>query len=455
METILYHGRFLSSDSPYSILEAVGIVADRLSGKIVKCYCSQAQKSQAIAFDPEDFVATRIIASDESVEGVYNQEFPFGVVSKLPEDCFAVPGFYDAHIHAIASGVRHTKGVDLSDSADWEAASKRLQGRIFNSQLQSGWLIAGGWRRTWFDDDAVLSPELLDETVSPDAKIYLREKDGHCVWLNSKAFHHLRSEVGDDELSAHEQRGHIRGGLLLEDAAGLAARLLPRLSDAEYVAAIRHIQAELLRRGVVGYQEAGLSEREISAYSLHYAAPDPDAAPAPPLPSVRCLLRQPPLGDLPIGSAAAASAAAAEALRSLAAQAGGGGRLRVDGLKLFLDGVVEERTAALLRPYQAAAAASGGGGEEGTQWSGRLLWADAALREFVSAAAASGDAVRTLHLHAIGDAAVRQAVRAGAADRRPGPGPARLDMQVSGTPHAPGSGASLLLSGRLWLVSTR
>ncbi len=190
---------------------------------------------------------------------------------------------------------------------------------------------------------------------------------------------------------------------------------------------------------MVGYQEAGISPSKIRAYARLYRA-----SPAP-IPSVRCLLSQGPIVDGP--GAAAAIATKLEKLRELGTEAGGGGgKLRVDGLKVYLDGVVEERTAALLQPYlSAAAAASGGAAGDGDGGSGcgdggdgggtsgaagRLLWSDGALQAVFTAARAS-PAVATLHMHAIGDAAVHQAVRVAAAG-------ALMAAETGGGPRADG-----------------
>jgi len=75
--------------------------------------------------------------------------------------------------------------------------------------------------------------------------------------------------------------------------------------------------------------------------------------------------------------------------------------LRLDSAKLFLDGVLEGETAALLAPY-----ASGGHGNLNLPW-------ETLLAEVVALDAAGIQ----LHMHAIGDAAVRQGLDAIAAAR--------------------------------------
>ncbi len=111
MDTILFLGRFIFCDTTLNLRELLGVVVDCQSEKILKCYSEQSPRSEACG--SEYF---HEIAPDDTVEAAYNREFKSGLVSKLPENSFAVPGFYDAHIHAIASGVRQTKGIDLSDS---------------------------------------------------------------------------------------------------------------------------------------------------------------------------------------------------------------------------------------------------------------------------------------------------------------------------------------------------
>jgi predicted amidohydrolase YtcJ len=84
-----------------------------------------------------------------------------------------------------------------------------------------------------------------------------------------------------------------------------------------------------------------------------------------------------------------------------------GGRLRADAVKLFLDGVIESGTAYLLDPYLAA---------DGSPTSNRGLpnFNDGALASAVVELDRRGFQV---HFHAIGDAAIRQALDAVAAAR--------------------------------------
>jgi predicted amidohydrolase YtcJ len=99
-------------------------------------------------------------------------------------------------------------------------------------------------------------------------------------------------------------------------------------------------------------------------------------------------------------------------LKALRARVGDQPLLRADFIKLFADGVMEfpTQTAAMLAPYQTA------DGKPGKS-SGKLYLSTAAMAEFIQQANVDGF---NIHVHAIGDAAVRETLNAFAAARASG-----------------------------------
>jgi predicted amidohydrolase YtcJ len=179
-------------------------------------------------------------------------------------------------------------------------------------------------------------------------------------------------------------------GTLREDAIELVRSKLPRRTAAERVAGLRRALALAARHGLTSLFEANADADELAAYAE--------------------LERRGELGARVAVSLATDLAAGARQLPRLVElrRRHRGPRLRVLGAKIFVDGVLESRTAALLEPYL-----------DRPGQRGKLAAAPRSLAALVVALDGAGLQV---HAHAIGDAAVRATLDAlGEARRRNGP----------------------------------
>src|SRR6202011_1911188 len=94
-----------------------------------------------------------------------------------------VPGFHDAHVHLLGSGMRLAE-VALKDAKDEEEFGKRL--REFDKKLpRDRWLIGGEWDHDRTFGGQLPGAELIDKYV-PDRPVFLRRYDGHMAVVNSR-----------------------------------------------------------------------------------------------------------------------------------------------------------------------------------------------------------------------------------------------------------------------------
>ncbi len=167
-------------------------------------------------------------------------------------------------------------------------------------------------------------------------------------------------------------------------------------------------------QGIVGYQDVLLTENQIAGYIAAYSSRG--GAQKNARPSVRCCLRASPNSHQPASSQNSEDGMEfyqklVEQLSDLQKQAseeGCGSRLRIDGFKLMLDGVIEEGTAALL-PHDSlpSAHAASAAAPCCDLLESKLIWTNEQLSAMIHAALQS-QLVKTLHFHAIGDAAAKQ-----------------------------------------------
>ena len=322
------------------------------------------------------------------------------------------PGFVDAHVHP-AQGGGERLGCDLTDAVGAEDTLARIRA-YGEAHPDDEWIVGGGWHMADFER-GLPRAELLERVV-PGRKVYLINADHHGAWVSPAA---LRA-AGIDSGRADPADGHIDrdpdgtpSGTLQEGAMELLADLLPVPSDEESVAALVEAQRYLTGFGVTGWQDA-----IIGAYS---GVKDPTDAYLAAIDSGRLsvlvsgalwLERGFGVADVPDVVAALVAARARIGDR----RGPGGGRLRATSVKIMLDGVPESLTAAMKEPYLDAAGRP-------TAVTGPTHFAPEVLDAIAPALAAAGF---QLHIHAIGDRAVAEALHAvDLANAAADPGPLR------------------------------
>lgn len=300
------------------------------------------------------------------------------------------PGFVDAHAHpfmggieALACDVGGCRGADQVQ--EWVAAYART--------TDGPWITGAGWYKGHYDG-GFPDARALDAVV-PDRPVYLINRDHHSAWVNTAALH----LAGIDDRTPDPADGSIgrrpdgsASGILHEGAMSLVARLLPPVTQDTVEAGILRAQAHLHALGVTGWQEA-----IIGAYAGY-----PDAAPAYRSLASSGRLTGRASGALwvPRGLAVADIPGLVDSFRARRDLNGTAG-FPTSSAKIMVDGVPENRTAAMLDPYEAAGCRCG---VRSRTDRGPTYLPPEVLDAVV---AALQDAGFDLHLHAIGDRAVR------------------------------------------------
>ena len=308
-----------------------------------------------------------------------------------------VPGFVDAHVHPVQAGLV-LASCALGDARDAREA-RRLVGRYAAAHPDLPWITGGGWSMEWFPG-GVPSRHLLDEVV-PDRPALLGNRDGHGAWANTAA---LRA-AGIGAATPDPADGRIERepdgapqGTLHEGAVDLVARCAPEPTDDELLEALLRGQEELHALGVTGWQDA-----IVGRYG---GLPDV-------LPTYLRAARAGLLSGRVVGALWWDRHRGTEQVPDLVARraeaggAAGTGRFRATTVKIMQDGVAENFTAGMLAPYLDAC---------GHRTANRgLSYLDPDL---LDAAVRLLDAEGfQVHLHAIGDRAVREALDAVAGAR--------------------------------------
>jgi predicted amidohydrolase YtcJ len=299
-----------------------------------------------------------------------------------------LPGFQDAHVHPAFAGITMI-GCNLMGASSLAEALERIAS-FARQHPEREWIAGSGWRMEWFPGGTP-DRQTLD-AVTDSRPAYLSNRDGHGAWANTRALElagvDARTPDPADGRIEREPHGGPQG-TLHEGAANLVAALLPELSVEERLTGLLLAQQHLHARGVTAWQDAIVGN--------YLGSPDP----------------------LPVYLAAAASGQltarvegalwwdrtrGGEQLPEILGrrERGVAPRFRANTVKIMQDGVAENFTAGMLEPYHDPTGCHDHG-------SGLSYVDPLALRDYVTQLDALGFQV---HLHAIGDRAVREALDA-------------------------------------------
>lgn len=316
-----------------------------------------------------------------------------------------VPGFHDAHQHCVSYGMSLAElplstppVARLADVYDAVAAAAR-------TTPEGGWVVGSGYDQNRLAERRHPTARELD-AVAPRHRVWLKHTSGHMAVVNGAVLAEIASAPVPPGGRVDLDADGAPSGLLLETAQALVRGLVYPYAVDDLADAVDRATRHYLTEGVTSVQEAGIgagliawSPRELAAYAqaradgrLHVRATLMVAADA--LHEVGGSPRDATTTGLDLGIATGL----------------GNDTLRIGALKVFSDGSMIGRTAAMTSPFA---------DDPGN--AGYLQRDPDELRELVRRAHAGGWQVAT---HAIGDLAVRTALDCyeAALAERPRPG---------------------------------
>ncbi|HWA15817.1 MAG TPA: amidohydrolase [Gemmatimonadales bacterium] len=338
-----------------------------------------AVRDGRIMFVGDDSAASRLIGSQTVVHDLGGR--------------MVLPGFNDSHSHPLSAG------LELGECNLYNAeTSTEIEGLIracASAPNAAGWIRGNGWQLPVFPN-ANPTRQLLDRLV-PDRPAFFYAADGHSAWVNSKALEMagVTRETKDpaDGRIERDAKGEP-SGTLREGAVGLVAKYLPPYTPEMRIGAARRGLSEANRFGITSITDADANAGYLDAYMALESRGELTAR-------VNATLHS-------------EDGTAQEEVARLVAERKKyhGGRLSVGAVKFFADGVIEAGTAALLQPYADRHGAAG-----------ELNYTP---EDFAERIAVLDRAGFQIHIHAIGDRAIRVSLDALAgARRRNGPRDAR------------------------------
>ena len=289
-----------------------------------------------------------------------------------------IPGLIDAHGHVSGLGMAELTAnlVGATSEADVVARLKAFAATLPSAD---SWVVGRGWDQNLWPGRAFPSAAVLDAAF-PDRPVWLSRVDGHAGWANSAALRQVKRDLHGDwqpDGGRIERRDGAPTGIFIDLAMGLVEGAMPATDEATATRALELGMRRAVQHGLTGVHDAGVGLSELRRY-----------------------MRLADAGRMPlrINAWADGDSQALQWLCDNGLYQHGGGRLQMRAVKVFADGALGSRGAALLADYS---------DDPGNR--GLMLNTPAQLLAIARKAKGCGVQVAT---HAIGDAGNRNVIDA-------------------------------------------
>ena len=280
-------------------------------------------RAEALAIRGSRFVA---VGKESDLAGL---EGPDTKVLDL-EGLTVVPGFIDAHIHVLSSGIRHITSVDCTADTI-RAIVSRLQARACQ-EASDQWIQGFMFDDTKTEEQRSLTRADLD-AVSLSQPVIVSHRAGHVYYVNSRALEIVgfsdRTPDPSGGLLGRDPTDGSLNGVIYERAVEPIRKHLPLVTPEVRQEGLRLIDSMLTKAGLTSVHDAMVSNDQFSTYQAAWGN-----------------------GSLKLRVYALMHRDHFGALRDAGLRSGFGDEfLKIGGIKMVADGAIAARTAYLRKPY--------------------------------------------------------------------------------------------------------
>ena len=289
-------------------------------------------------------------------------------LQKLP----VYPGFIDSHCHFLKLGLS-LQQVDLKGTRSFEEVLNRVKDYSKNKELKA--IIGRGWDQNDWKNKSLLNKFILG-SLFPDIPVALRRIDGHALLVNQKALDMagINNSTKIKGGTIIKNNGRLTG-VLVDSPMSMVTSILPKPSMEDKIAALKDAEKIAFENGLTTVSVAGVDKEDIYLIdSLHKA------------------------GELQIRVYAMISNSKENMDHFLTNGPIKTNKLNVSSFKIYADGALGSRGAALKSPYS-----------DLRSHSGEFITSKDSLGKLAYMLAASPFQMNT---HAIGDDAIRTILEA-------------------------------------------
>jgi predicted amidohydrolase YtcJ len=276
---------------------------------------------------------SRIVAVG-TTQDIQNQYTSQNVIDA--EGATIVPGLIDAHAHVMGLGQSLTE-VNLYGTTSQQQIAEMVAQKA--KELKPGeWIRGRGWDQNDWGNGTGQKPfptaAVLDK-AAPNNPVILNRIDGHAIWVNSRA---MQLAKKSSDMPMEIDGGHIirdrsgnPTGIFVDNAESVIRAVVPEYTKEEKIALYRAAFDECLKYGITGVHDMGIDKED---YQIYREFADQHQLPL----RIYALVG----GSGQLLSDMLASGPYVDRMNKM---------LSVRSIKLYLDGALGSRGAALIEPY--------------------------------------------------------------------------------------------------------
>jgi predicted amidohydrolase YtcJ len=177
-----------------------------------------------------------------------------------------LPGLIDGHGHVLGLGQNLAQAELRGSDSEQDAVHRVKDFAAANSDAY--WILGRGWNQVLWPSNSFPTAASLDEVI-PDKPVYLERIDGHAGWANSKAL----ALAGISKNTIDPPGGEIvrdsQGnptGVLIDNAMALVEQRIPAADDAAKIRALKAAFNHLLALGITSVHDAGVDSDTLGLY---------------------------------------------------------------------------------------------------------------------------------------------------------------------------------------------
>jgi len=178
-----------------------------------------------------------------------------------------LPGFNDAHVHFVDGG-DHLQAVQLKDAASPQEFAERIARRV-KTTPKGEWITGGDWDEQKWSPANLPTKELIDP-VTPQTPVWVNRYDGHESLANSVTLRLAKIDAKTPDPPGGQIVRDAQGnptGVLRDAAQELIAKVMPPMSHAHRMRAIKQALDHAGSLGVTSVQDMNPSYEDIKAYA--------------------------------------------------------------------------------------------------------------------------------------------------------------------------------------------
>ena len=180
-----------------------------------------------------------------------------------------LPGLIDAHAHVMGLGTARMQ-ADLSATKSLDEALANVKA-FAAANADSAWIVGRGWNQAVWQLGRFPTAKELD-AVAGERPVWLERVDGHAAWANSTAM----KRAGVDRTTKDPVGGRIERdgeghptGIFIDGAMELVTRRIPPLTAQQNTAALDAALAEMASVGLTGVADAGIDAATFALYKRY------------------------------------------------------------------------------------------------------------------------------------------------------------------------------------------